>query len=64
MIRQILAKYVTNRKPEDILARYFNIPPHVLPEGFHAAKDSLVFGWEKEDSIYEAVKKRVYAKDF
>lgn len=63
-MRKILAKYETNRKASDILARYFNIPPHVLPEGFHAAKDSLIFDWTKEDSIFEQVKKRIFTKEF
>ena len=63
IMRKILAKYVTNYKHEDILSRYFNIPPHVLPEGFSAAKDSLVFDWTKEDSLHEKVKKRIYTKE-
>lgn len=63
IVRKILAKYKTNHKASDILARYFNIPPHVLPEGFHAAKDSLVFDWKKENSLYEQLKKLVYSKE-
>lgn len=63
-MRKILEKYVTDYKAEDVLERYLNIPAYVLPEGFNAAHDSLIFKWEVEDSIYENVKKRVYTKEF
>lgn len=64
LCRNILAKYVTTIPPEEILARYFNIPKHVLPEGFHAAKDSLIFDWSKKDTVYEKVKEQVFTKEF
>jgi hypothetical protein len=58
-----LAKYETTVKPDTILARYFNIPPHIFPPGFDAKKDSLHFDWKDENSLFEKVKKRANSKE-
>lgn len=39
------------------------MPDFILPPGFDAAKDIMVFDWSKPDSILEKVKKEIYSKE-
>jgi cytochrome b involved in lipid metabolism len=64
LCKNILAKYETKHDPKKVLHRYFNVPEHVLPEGFNAATDSLVFDWKKEDTLMNKVKSQIYTKEF
>jgi cytochrome b involved in lipid metabolism len=63
VLRQILAKYVTNIPVENVLQKGFNVPDFILPPGFDAAKDIMVFEWGKENSIFEKTKKYIQSKE-
>lgn len=63
LVKNILAKYVTKIPVEDALDKTFNVPEFILPEGFDAAKDIMVFDWSKEDSILEKTRRFLGTKE-
>ena len=63
-IRSILKQYEQDVPWEEVLDPSLNVPPYVVPADFNAFKDLVFFNWEKEDTLFNMVKKEISKKEW